>query len=246
MRDIQCVVVDTNEWVSTKWFATPVGQAFCDFISSGQALLAIPEVLHVELEKHRADLLSSLISRASASLEDLERMSGIRRVPPTIGEVEAGVSARLARVLETAVQLEITQEQARYALKRINEGSPPNGPKNQQAKDSLLWEACLELAETRQVYLVTKDGGFCLDKNPENGLARNLASETAVVLGRLVVFPSLESFLATELPEQAIQSISHIEALLEEESRKYYEHSPDIQSARITLRGGDGSTSRLP
>lgn len=236
MPDTQCVVVDTNEWVATKWFATPIGKAFCDFISSGHAVLAIPEVLQVELEKHRLSFLSSLMSRASAALADLERTSGIRGTMPAMSEVEAGVSTRLAAVMETAVRLEISQEHARSALKRINEGSPPNGPKNQQAKDSLLWEACLELAETRPVYLVTRDSGFYLDKNPENWLATNLASEPAVVMGRLTVFPSLERFLAAKTPEQEIQSASSIEILLEEQSRDFFEQDPDMPNRRMTLK----------
>ena len=77
MQIAQYVVVDTNEWIATKWFSTPVGRTFCDLISDTSMVLAIPEVLGAELEKHRTDMLSGLVSGARRALDDIERISGI-------------------------------------------------------------------------------------------------------------------------------------------------------------------------
>jgi hypothetical protein len=63
MQITQYVVVDTNEWIASKWFSTPVGKTFCDLISDTSMVLAIPEVLELELEKHRTSMLSDLLSR---------------------------------------------------------------------------------------------------------------------------------------------------------------------------------------
>lgn len=235
MQGAPTVVVDTNEWIATKWLSTPIGRTFCDFVCSGKVVLALPEVLQLELEKHRSQFSSDIITRASTALADLERAAGIPYPLPEPREVEAAISARLAPIYSAAIRLAITQEHARSALKRINEGSPPNGPKNQQAKDSLLWEACLELAETRRVSLVTRDGGFYLDRNPERGLARNLAAEPAVVLGRLAVHPSLEEFLRTALPDEVNESQGNIDRLVEEKSREYIQQSPDFRKYFMTL-----------
>jgi hypothetical protein len=129
---------------------------------------------------------------------------------------------RLAFFEDAAFRPEITQDHARGALKRINGASPPNGPKNQQAKDSLLWEACIELSEKHHVSLITRDTAFFLDRDPKKGLARNLASEPAVELGQLTVFPSVESFLKSVLPDRSTQDAYDIERLIEELSRQYY------------------------
>lgn len=236
MQGEPCVVVDTNEWIATKWLSTPIGRTFCDFVRGGKVALALPEVLQLELEKHRSEFSSDIIARAATALADLERAAGIPCPLPEPREVEAAISARLAPIYSAAVRLSITQEHTRSALKRINEGSPPNGPKNQQAKDSLLWEACLELAETRRVSLVTRDGGFYLDRNPERGLARNLAAEPAVVLGRLAVHPSLEEFLKVALPDEVNESQENIDKLVEDQSREYIQHSPDIRRYFTALR----------
>ena len=54
----------------------------------------------------------------------------------------------------------------------------PNGPKNQQFKDSAIWEAARELANIRPVLFVTEDKGFFEARNSDKGLARVLRDET--------------------------------------------------------------------
>ena len=55
--------------------------------------------------------------------------------------------------------------------------TPPNGAKNQQFKDSAIWEAACELAKLRPVLFVTEDKGFFDSRNPDKGLARQLQDE---------------------------------------------------------------------
>jgi hypothetical protein len=60
----QYVVVDSNEWIATKWFSTPIGKTFCDLVSDSAMMLAIPEVLGSEITKHRTRILSDLLAKA--------------------------------------------------------------------------------------------------------------------------------------------------------------------------------------
>jgi hypothetical protein len=68
-------------------------------------------------------------------------------------------------------------EHARAALRRVNEETPPNGSKNQQFKDSAIWEAVLELAANHRVHFVTKDTGFYEGRDLKRGLAKQLSYE---------------------------------------------------------------------
>jgi hypothetical protein len=77
------------------------------------------------------------------------------------------------------------------------------------------------------VSLITRDGGFYLDKDPTKGLARNLASEPVVELGRLAVYPSIESFLEDALPDRVPQASDGIDNLIEERARKFYSEDWD-------------------
>src|SRR5207249_2739195 len=63
----------------------------------------------------------------------------------------------------------ITLEHVHSALDRVNSETPPNGPKNQQFKDSLIWEAALDLATRGTVRLITADGGFFEQRSTANG-----------------------------------------------------------------------------
>jgi hypothetical protein len=90
-----------------------------------------------------------------------------------------------------------TLEHAKSALRRVNEESPPNGLKNQQFKDSAIWEAVLELAQDHTVYFVTTDKGFFENREPSKGLAGVLKEETAQKGAVVHIYADLSSCLAT-------------------------------------------------
>ena len=114
-------------------------------------------------------------------------------VPPS-AKIVAAIEARFNELESLFESVPLTLEHARSALRRVNDGSPPNGPKNQQFKDSLIWEAALNLAERFHVHLVTKDTGFFADKNL-SALAPELLRETAV-LGRVIsIYSKLQDCL---------------------------------------------------
>jgi hypothetical protein len=73
-------------------------------------------------------------------------------------------------------------------------------------KDSLLWEACVTLANDHRVIFVIGDNAFYFGRQPKNGLARNLAMEPSVKDGRLQVFPSLEGAIRSFAPESSVAS----------------------------------------
>lgn len=70
--------------------------------------------------------------------------------------------------------MRFTFDQAQGALRRVLDKVPPNAEKNQQYKDTLIWEAALELSRELEVVLVTSDHGFYSDRDPGKGLAAEL------------------------------------------------------------------------
>jgi hypothetical protein len=247
MKVASCVVVDTNEWIATRWFSTPIGEAFQGFIGTGKVRFAIPEVLQIEIDKHQERLILDLVDQTTSLLEYIERLSGITQKKPSPDDITSALTDRLSPLCEAAIRLRVTQEHARSALKRINDESPPNGPKNQQAKDSLQWEACLDLSEKYHVSFITRDGGFYLDRDPRKGLARNLAAEPAVQLGRLVVYPSIEEFLSAVQSESRVIPPVEIDSLVEEKCRDYLKANPNIgHDEKATLKEADVRVRAFP
>jgi hypothetical protein len=62
----------------------------------------------------------------------------------------------------------------------VNGKLPPNGDKNQQFKDSAIWQAVLSLSDRFMVALITADKGFFESRDPARGLAKNLLDDCAL------------------------------------------------------------------
>jgi hypothetical protein len=77
------------------------------------------------------------------------------------------------------VRVPFTFEQAQSALRRVLDKVPPNGEKNQQYKDTLIWLAVLELASDYDVLFVSTDKAFFANRDPSKGLAVELLADVA-------------------------------------------------------------------
>jgi hypothetical protein len=158
-------------------------------------------------------------------------------------EVDVAIRDRLSVVSEQVIYPEMRIEEVRRALQRVNAEDPPNGHKNQQMKDSLLWEACVTLAKKHVVFFVTGDKAFYANRDTSKGLAENLAAEQVVVDGRLRAFPSLEDAMGIFAPESAVSSSEAAEIgakdLIASSALEVFTRSPvasDLQP-QIRLRG---------
>ena len=209
--DTTHIIVDCNEWIRLKWLGSPVGLKFLSLLQGAKTVyLAIPEVLEMELDKHRARSAKILLEKLHSAVDEVGVVTGNPLaggiVTLTEEAVEVGIRNRLTRVSRQVVYPPLTLDEVRNALTRINNETPPNGPKNQQAKDSLLWEACVSLSRSSIVNLVTGDGGFYKNRNSKLGLADALLDESVVASGRLNVFASLEALIQALFPESSVES----------------------------------------
>lgn len=110
-------------------------------------------------------------------------------------EIKSAVKARITELDSLFHRVNFTWEHAQSALKIINDKTAPNH-KNQQFKDSAIWEAILELLNSYIVHFVTKDNAFYQDGNPQiNTLVKNLKIECNKLGGIVDIYPDMASCL---------------------------------------------------
>ncbi|WP_436758217.1 PIN domain-containing protein [Streptosporangium sp. V21-05] len=246
--DNTCVVIDCNEWIRLKWLGSPIGVTFLSTLKRNLSLrLAIPEVLNTELDKHRTRMARELLQKLKEVTSEINTITGdsiaAGIVTLTEESIEVAIRGRLSGIASQTIYPAMSLAEAKQALERVNNDTPPNSPKNQQMKDSLLWEACVSLAEDYRVVFVTGDTAFYRDRKPKNGLADNLASEVVVKNGRLRVFSTLEEAMQSFAPEASVDSdeISKADSriLIAAQAEKAFAYSSmaiDLR-VRVKLRG---------
>src|SRR5207253_7590318 len=106
-------------------------------------------------------------------------------------ELEKAVEERFREMESFLARVSFSLEHAKSALNMVNLELPPNSLKNQQFKDSAIWQSLLELSRAFDVFFVTGDKGFFAGRDPKNGLADNLQSDCQRVGGRIVAFHEL-------------------------------------------------------
>jgi hypothetical protein len=203
-----CIVIDTNEWIRLKWLGTSIGSTFIATLKrTPSAVLAIPEVLERELDKHRAEASRTLLAKLTDVIADIGTVTGNRTaggiVTLTEEDIDVAIRGRQASLSAQTIYPPMQLDEVRRALDRVNAETPPNGYKNQQMKDSLLWESCVSLTDQYRVLLVTGDKGFYADRQ-KGTLAANLAEEPAVMGGLLLVFPALEDAMRVLAPDSLV------------------------------------------
>jgi hypothetical protein len=226
MQENVYVIIDTNIWYETLLLNSVPGAAFLYALNQNNFILVVPEVISLEINKHAMKIGSEAISKIHEGYNTLQRLMGKRddyRVP-TLEELKKRGEDRLSELKKLIMSTEFTLEQARSALLRVIDESPPNRPGNQQFKDSAVWESILEIAQKGEVHFITKDSGFFQNGEPENGLSKNLAEECDKLKNSIYIYPDLKDYLTKvwkELPRVDSKKIGNlINSSIFEEIRK--------------------------
>lgn len=187
------VVIDTNVWRSQLLLRTSLGAAVLYAIQRTDSRIGLPEVIETEIRKNLVLAGTQAVDDLSAALEVIQRLTG--EAPnvalPTEAELVAGVDARLEELGPLFERVPFTLDHARKALERVNLEIAPNGPKNQQFKDSAIWEAVLDLGAAALVLLITSDKGFYEGRDLKRGLAAVLQQEATDRGVVVVLYPDL-------------------------------------------------------
>jgi hypothetical protein len=195
-----CVVLDTNAWYHDPLLKGAVGAALLYYLQRSGVRLGLPEVIERELAKHAIRIGEEAVQQIHAATDIIAKFTGSKPVLdlPSRDLLTDALQRRLAELQPLIQRVPFTLEDARAALDRVNSELPPNGPKNQQFKDSAIWESILRLSESYAVYFVTTDNGF-FDRRPnKNGaLAPTLRNECAAKSLDIQIYSSLASYLET-------------------------------------------------
>lgn len=191
------VLLDANVWISNPLLRTPLGDALLHRLSHNLHSIVLPDIVVQEVSKN----LRARVAESSAQVASkLSLMSTIFARPyelvlPTAEDVGAAMETRFNELKGVIHNVSMDLGHARRALNRVLDGTSPNTSKNQQFKDSAIWEIALESAQHGPLHLVTEDRGFYESSDYAQGLASQLRSE-AERLGRTVlIYPSLKALL---------------------------------------------------
>jgi hypothetical protein len=194
----ECVVIDTSIWRSSLLLKNPVGESLIYTLGRQGGLIGLPEVIEMELPH----VIAEAGLEASSKLEASYRIvSALHRQPfepslPTQGDLEAATRERIESLERLLVRIPFTHEHSRAALDMVVKKLPPNGPSNQQFKDSAIWQAALEIADRYNVHFVTGDCGFWENRDPSKGLAGNLLQDCERMRVTVRAYPSISSCLS--------------------------------------------------
>ncbi len=151
-----------------------------------------------EVIKHAGESGEATARKIKNALEHVEKLSGKTVAMPVamgLNHYEGLAIERLAQLEPVLLRLPTTDDQLHRAYERVLMCRPPNGPKNQQFKDSVIWEAVLDLAADYDVHLVSQDGAFHHTE---------LAGEIAQSKRSIKQYKNLDDLLKTIEPDRPL------------------------------------------
>jgi hypothetical protein len=148
---ILCVVPDTNVWRSSLLLRTPIGAALLYAIKQSGGYIGLPEVVEEETVKQIARAGLEATENINKHFHIIEILMGSRSeyTLPTETEFENATKKRFDELSHMMIKVPFTLVHAKSAFKKILLDMPPNSPKNQQFKDSAIWEGILSIIDGR-------------------------------------------------------------------------------------------------
>lgn len=213
------VVVDTGVLVHrTRLLSTALGAAFLYSLSRTGYKIALPEVIELEVAKHTEILVREAISMIDEGYRTIEVTMGSRDdyKVPTEELIENRVIDRFDELNDLIVRIPFTFDHAKSALLRVLGDVPPNRPKDQQFKDSAIWEAVIDASTSADVHFVSEDKSFFEDRDPKKGVASELQDDIDRAENRIFVHYGLDEYLGVirdEIP--ALDEVAIARAIAE-------------------------------
>lgn len=194
-----CVVIDTNILVSNSslLLKTPLGSALLYILKRSNGRIGLPEIIEDEVIKHTIRVGREAIEKINSNFKTIEILMGGRSSYdlPDESQLENVARERFTELDPLIIRIPFTFDHAKSALRRINEKFPPND-KDQQFKDSAIWEAILTLLNSYTVYFITNDNAFYKSRSADNGkLADNLLEDCRKIGGDVFIYKDVNSCL---------------------------------------------------
>ena len=219
------IVFDTNIWISDLGLNSEAGAAVRFYIKKTGAVVVVPEVIRLELEKNFTRELLGLKKKIIDSHNKLLTVFGELKevVLPSDDEINNKATDILNNLDVTMDEIPFSLEAAKSSFLKIIDQQPPSSNNNQQFKDGVIWANCLELMNESDVYLVSKDKDFYEGRKYENGLASNLREETKKYSKKLSLMSSLQELLHDIRVDVDVDNHSLIGGIFEASGEEIYE-----------------------
>jgi hypothetical protein len=192
------VVFDSNIWLSELGLRSGAAAATKFFLRRAGGVVAIPEVVRLEVRQHLAVRLRDFVKDIQDNHRQLLTAFGTLKelVLPTQEEIQAKVDAAFDGLDVEKIDVPFGIESARSSFLKTIAKAPPSD-KTQEFKDGVIWADCLDLLKVADVVLVTSDKAFYKDRTYAQGVAENLKAELAGCPHTLKILPTLADLLET-------------------------------------------------
>ncbi len=193
-----CVVVDTSVWRAEPLLKTPLGVTLVYNVHRRGGAIGFPEVVEMELKDNIIDAGLEAMKKAKSHVQLLRTLTDdpFFRTDFQLQEMlSQKVDQRLTELAPVLVREPFTVEHAKAALAMVCAKLPPNGEKNQQFKDSAIWQAVLQLSRRHSTVLLTHDKAFFLNHDTKKGLAANLIADCHKVGTDVKIFDGIGPYL---------------------------------------------------
>lgn len=212
-----CVVIDTNVWIQMPLLKNSTGAALIYSLSKGKLKLGLPEIIEREILKNIISKMRENIDKVKDGLRQIQMIMGKSPIVnyPSDETIEDAVINRIQEFERLSIlkRIPIKLEHTKAAIDRLIKDLPPNAPKNQQFKDSLIWESLKELAKKFKIYFISNDNGFYLPDKNNNKMAKVLEEECTQEQIEINLFRNIEDCLS-HLEASIPQSKSETEELV--------------------------------
>jgi hypothetical protein len=192
------IILDTNAWVfKLRLLHSPMGLVLANYIKRKMYYIGIPDVIEKEVEKHIKVELEDRISFIKEKYREINDFTGLNykfELPKPI-DVEDCFRKELAYFdNEKIIHFPYDNEIAKQAYERVVQCFPPNSDKNQQYKDSIIWETIIKLSSEYDIVFISEDKAFFELKEYSKGLNKELRKSLDSEK-RVELFSDVESFV---------------------------------------------------
>jgi hypothetical protein len=174
-----------------------LGQALIHSLTRSGAVLAVPEVVKLEVCKVIHELADDAVIDTKKNIQFLKQISQqqLSLLVPTDEKIREAIDERWRDLRGLIWPMPFTLDQSRAALSRIIDKTPPCGNNNEQFRDCCIWQCALDLTAVAPVYLISNDYAFYDSGKRGTTIHPALRGELAVLKGEVTIYPSLDDFL---------------------------------------------------
>lgn len=189
------ICLDTNVWLKERMLSSQAGKALIDYIRSCNAKIFRPAIVIAELNRNLSKRIAEIDTEIRSLEHERKQLLGNAWDSYTALTGSPDDIVRMAQYefKEFLIDASDSDQAKLSAADRVIKGKLPNLPKNQQFKDSLLWEELLLLKE-RSAVLITSDKNFYELQDHKRGMAGALRDELIDQV-TIDLFPDISSFL---------------------------------------------------